>query len=146
MKTHINQQGITLLLFAVLISSGMLLCLSAWKATTYFVDFSLEKELYLQNSAYVEGIMRYAVRVLEPKMWQDNVPVTVTIRELPCMLERFKNIHIELVAKPAGPVARAVTVTCMQEGVAVARARCVVTRSKRGEHFDRYISAWNIEA
>lgn len=134
MNNSTIKPGVSILVFAVLISSFLLVCTACWKTTSYLVDFTLQKQIYTQNRYFMEGIMRWAITWIKSE-WDvlDNIShqqkkVTYSLHDWPKSIEHLKDCVPKLSIQNDIPDTRIIEVTLSGEQINILKAQCKLTR------------------
>lgn len=97
MNNRNYEPGISLFICVILISLLLMFCTGVWKTTSYLVDFTLQKQIYVQNRYIIEGIMRLVIKwtisswIDLHKALQYQNQITYSFYHLPTSIEHLKD-------------------------------------------------------
>ncbi len=154
MNKKTTKHGVSILVFAVLISSFLLICTGVWKSTTYLVDFALQKQVYIQNRYFLEGVMRWVIRWIQiewnmlEQMLLSNEKVTYSLKDWPKNSEHLKTYVPKVTIQRYTPDTYKLKVKLVSEQKCILKATCNLTRhqihQKGTTEFYFSVHNWNI--
>jgi len=168
MNTETVRPGVSILVFAILMSSFLLVCTGVWKTTTYLVDFAFQKQVYTQKRYVTEGIMRW-ICTWAISRWQElegmlghRQEITYMLRDVPSIIEHLKEFHIKITIFNLGYSERniahrgteyeskdfCIKIVCVKDTFTFFKGQCNITRrvvqSGDFEHTSFWVHDWHI--
>jgi len=134
MNDRAVKPGISILIFVVLISSFLLVCTGVWRTTAYLVNFTLQRQVYIQNRYCIEGVMRWALRwavsewdVLGGVLDQKE-KIFCSLNNWPFEIEHLKSCKITITIRSDKPNTCHIEAMLLRDKMVVFKSHCKLFR------------------